>query len=169
MPAAGDDVAAVAAALRQDFERHGAPYVLRMDRAAVHGAPEVCRVLDEYGGARPARAAAVSALLWAIGATESRARRVADALDVDTGEGIGARLERMLTAFTSAGAALPLGGNPPPTCGTRAPTSCSTERPPRAGCRERAPLARHEHRRQTYERHRNAPRNRAHAHPSWLP
>lgn len=42
------DAAHVARVLVADFERHGAPYVLRMDRAAVHAAPEVRAVLDAH-------------------------------------------------------------------------------------------------------------------------
>jgi hypothetical protein len=43
------DAAHVARVLAEDFERHGAPYVLRMDRAAVHGAPQVRDVLAAHG------------------------------------------------------------------------------------------------------------------------
>lgn len=43
------DEASVAAALEHDFATHGAPLVLRMDRAAVHGAPAVRDVLARHG------------------------------------------------------------------------------------------------------------------------
>ena len=39
---------AVARALAQDFEAHGAPLVARLDRAACHTAPEVLRVLQHH-------------------------------------------------------------------------------------------------------------------------
>ncbi|MFO0667238.1 MAG: hypothetical protein U0174_25015 [Polyangiaceae bacterium] len=42
------DSEAVANALRQDFELHGPPLVLRFDRASAHKTPEVRAVLDEY-------------------------------------------------------------------------------------------------------------------------
>ena len=42
------DAPTVARALARDFEEHGAPYVLRMDRASVHGAPEVRAVLAHH-------------------------------------------------------------------------------------------------------------------------
>ena len=40
---------AVAAALRRDFDEHGAPLFLRMDRAKQHQVADVRRVLDEHG------------------------------------------------------------------------------------------------------------------------
>jgi hypothetical protein len=40
---------AVARALARDFERHGAPLVLRFDRASAHDAPEVRAVLRDFG------------------------------------------------------------------------------------------------------------------------
>lgn len=43
------DASSVARALARDFDEHGAPYVLRMDRASVHGAPEVRAVLAQHG------------------------------------------------------------------------------------------------------------------------
>jgi transposase-like protein len=43
------DSAAVAAALKSDFEAHGAPLVVRFDRASAHRTPEVRAVLDAYG------------------------------------------------------------------------------------------------------------------------
>ncbi len=43
------DTAAVADALTRDFERNGAPLVLRLDRAACHDAPEVQKVLARFG------------------------------------------------------------------------------------------------------------------------
>jgi len=42
------DGAAVARALEADFEAHGAPLVLRMDRASVHRCPQVTAVLERY-------------------------------------------------------------------------------------------------------------------------
>lgn len=39
----------VAHALRMDLECHGAPLVMRMDRASVHSAPQIERLLEEYG------------------------------------------------------------------------------------------------------------------------
>jgi len=42
------DASSVASALARDFHEHGAPYVLRMDRASVHGAPEVRAVLAQH-------------------------------------------------------------------------------------------------------------------------
>lgn len=43
------DAQHVAAALAEDFERHGAPLVLRLDRARCHDAEPVASVLREYG------------------------------------------------------------------------------------------------------------------------
>jgi transposase-like protein len=43
------DELAVAAALAADFERNGAPLVLRMDRAKQHATPRVTDVLDAHG------------------------------------------------------------------------------------------------------------------------
>lgn len=43
------DASSVASALVRDFDEHGAPYVLRMDRASMHSAPEVSDVLKHYG------------------------------------------------------------------------------------------------------------------------
>jgi len=43
------DTSLVAQALRVDFETHGAPLVMRMDRASAHHAPQVDRLLEEYG------------------------------------------------------------------------------------------------------------------------
>jgi len=43
------DTDAVAALLAHDFEEHGAPLVLRMDRARCHRAPAVRAVLDAHG------------------------------------------------------------------------------------------------------------------------
>lgn len=42
------DAASVIAALRSDFETHGAPLVLRLDRIACQRTPEVEALLDEY-------------------------------------------------------------------------------------------------------------------------
>lgn len=47
--AARYDEQSVARALARDFEQHGAPLVLRADRARVHDAPAVRRVLNEHG------------------------------------------------------------------------------------------------------------------------
>ncbi|HEV2272337.1 MAG TPA: hypothetical protein VGR92_23015 [Steroidobacteraceae bacterium] len=47
--AARYDTPLVAHALRVDFETHGAPLVMRMDRASVHDAPQIDRLLEEYG------------------------------------------------------------------------------------------------------------------------
>lgn len=43
------DTPLVAHALRIDFEAHGAPLVVRMDRASVHDAPPIDSLLKEYG------------------------------------------------------------------------------------------------------------------------
>jgi hypothetical protein len=43
------DGCAVARALTDDFERHGAPLVCRLDRASCHRTAEVLSVLDEFG------------------------------------------------------------------------------------------------------------------------
>ena len=43
------EAATVAPVLAQDFEHHGPPLVLRMDRAAAHRAPDVRRLLDAHG------------------------------------------------------------------------------------------------------------------------
>lgn len=43
------DAASVVEALRADFESHGAPLVLRLDRIACQRTPEVDVLLDEYG------------------------------------------------------------------------------------------------------------------------
>ena len=43
------DTSLVAHALRVDFETHGAPLVIRMDRASAHHAPQIDRLLKEYG------------------------------------------------------------------------------------------------------------------------
>lgn len=43
------DSALVAHALRVDFETHGAPLVMRMDRAGVHDAPPIHSLLEEHG------------------------------------------------------------------------------------------------------------------------
>lgn len=43
------DTALVAHALRTDFEDHGAPLVMRMDRASAHVAPQIDDLLEEYG------------------------------------------------------------------------------------------------------------------------
>lgn len=43
------DAPLVRCAVQSDLERHGAPLVLRMDRARAHDAPEVREVLDAYG------------------------------------------------------------------------------------------------------------------------
>jgi hypothetical protein len=42
------DATLVARALRTDFERHGAPLILRLDRASAHATPLVRTVLDAY-------------------------------------------------------------------------------------------------------------------------
>lgn len=42
------DAPLVAGALRSDFEHHGAPLIVRLDRASAHAAPLVCTVLDDY-------------------------------------------------------------------------------------------------------------------------
>jgi hypothetical protein len=42
------DAVLVARALRTDFERHGAPLILRLDRASAHAAPLVGKVLRDY-------------------------------------------------------------------------------------------------------------------------
>jgi transposase len=42
------DAPLVARALRSDFEHHGAPLILRLDRASAHAAPPVREVLDDY-------------------------------------------------------------------------------------------------------------------------
>ncbi len=42
------DAPLVARALRTDFERHGAPLILRLDRASAHAAPLVRAVLEDY-------------------------------------------------------------------------------------------------------------------------
>ena len=42
------DAASVIAALEADFERHGAPLVLRLDRIACQRTPEVCRMLARH-------------------------------------------------------------------------------------------------------------------------
>lgn len=42
------DAQLVARTLRRDFEQHGAPLVLRLDRASAHGAPAVRDLLDAY-------------------------------------------------------------------------------------------------------------------------
>lgn len=47
--AARYDEQSVAKALESDFKEHGAPLVLRADRARVHDAPAVRRVLNEHG------------------------------------------------------------------------------------------------------------------------
>ncbi len=43
------DTALVAQALRLDFKTHGAPLVIRMDRASAHDAPEIRALLEEHG------------------------------------------------------------------------------------------------------------------------
>ena len=43
------DTPLVARALRLDFDTHGAPLVMRMDRASVHDASQIDRLLEEYG------------------------------------------------------------------------------------------------------------------------
>lgn len=47
--AAHYDAALVTRALRSDFETHGAPLVLRLDRARAHDAPAVRELLDAHG------------------------------------------------------------------------------------------------------------------------
>lgn len=42
------DAESVIAALRNDFETHGPPFVLRLDRAACQRTPEVLRLLEHY-------------------------------------------------------------------------------------------------------------------------
>lgn len=43
------DTAAVVRSLEADFDRHGVPYVLRLDRASVHREPRVAALLEHHG------------------------------------------------------------------------------------------------------------------------
>jgi len=47
--ATGYDATSVVRALERDFAEHGAPYILRFDRASVHRTDEVTRMLDASG------------------------------------------------------------------------------------------------------------------------